>query len=206
MRESPLARAAARRYTLGGNTLKTRYLPIAAVATALLLTACTPIASSSSPSDEAPASAPSFAEPVESTAPEPEPEPESGILAFGEAMTWQDDVSLSVSAAAPFTPTEYAAGADQANNVVFTLVITNGSKEALEPSVYSRVSSGGVESSSIFDSGNPAGDIMGGPITTILPGQTIQWLEAYSIADPASITFQVSPGFEYEDAIFTNIG
>lgn len=120
-------------------------------------------------------------------------------------MTWADEVSLSVSAAAPFAPGEYAYGADQAHNVVFTLVITNNSTEVLEPSTYARVSSGGAEASPIFDSGNPLGEIGSSPSTAILPGQTVQWLEAFSIADPASITFQISPSFDYEDAIFTNV-
>jgi len=88
--------------------------------------------------------------------------------------------------------------------VVFQLTITNGSDENLNPVTYSRVASGGTEASAIFDSGNSMGDIGLGPTTVILPGGTITWLEAYSLTDPSSIVFQISPSFDYQDAVFTN--
>jgi hypothetical protein len=144
-----------------------------------------------------PASDPSFApQPTE----EPPADTNSG---FGDAVTYTDGVSISVSAPAEFAPTQYAYGADQAYNVLFNLTITNGSDANLEPSVYSRVSSGGVESTAIFDTDN---NLNGGPTTVILPGGTITWSEGYSVADPASIIFQVAPSFDYDDSIFTNAG
>ena len=188
--------------------MKSRTIAALALIAALTLTGCTAGAGSSAPDKPAPvvtepAPEPSFAEPAE---PAPEPEVDDMILGFGEAMTWIDNVSLSVSAPAAFQASEYAAGViDGQAQVVFTLVLTNNSDAVLEPSTYARVSSGGQEASQIFDSGNPAGEIGGSPSTAILPGQTVQWLAAFSVADPAAITFQVAPSFEYEDAIFTNI-
>ncbi|MWV48310.1 hypothetical protein GRS96_03345 [Rathayibacter sp. VKM Ac-2803] len=125
-------------------------------------------------------------------------------VGFGETFTYTDGVTLSVSAPAEFTPTEYAAGADQAVNVVFTLTITNGSAQNLDPFTYADVSSGGVEASRIFDTDGVAGDISTSPSTVILPGGTVTWKEAYSLTDPASIVMQLSPSFDYQDAIFTN--
>lgn len=178
--------------------------PAALLVATLAFTGCIPMGKASSP--DKPKPAPSFAEePAVEEEPEPEVVVDTGVLNFGDAMTWDDDVSLSVSAPAPFTPTEWAAGADQAHHIAFTLVLTNGSSEVLEPLVYSRVSSGGVEASPVFDVDNPVGDLSGGPVTAILPGQTVTWVEGYSVADPAAITFQVAPSFEYVDAIFTNI-
>lgn len=177
----------------------------AALAALLLLSGCSVAATGGDSPKAPPAAEPSFA-PEPTQEPEPAPEPNDMILAFGEAMTWEDGVSLSVSQPAPFTAGEYAAGVVPGQaQIVFTIVITNGSPAALDPMAYASVSSGGAEASAIFDSGNPAGEIGMGPTTTILPGQTVQWLEAYSVADPNAITFQVSPSFEYEDAIFTNI-
>lgn len=172
-------------------------------ATALLavtLVGCTPADHKSSPANTGAAAAadPSFAA-------TPTPEPKVGNLAFGDAMTWTDGVSISVSQPVPFTPGQYAAGATQATSILFTITLTNGSDANLEPMVYNRVSSGGVEASAIFDSGNPVGEIGGTPNTVVLPGQTVTWLEAYSVADPAVLTFQTNPSFKYEDAIFTNI-
>lgn len=178
--------------------------PAILLAATLAFTGCIPMSKAASP--DKPKPSPSFAEePAVEEEPEPEVVVDSGVLAFGEAMTWDDNVSLSVSTPAPFTPTEWAAGADQAHHIAFTLVLTNESSEVLEPIVYSRVSSGGAEASQVFDIDNPVGDLTGGPTTAILPGQTVTWVEGYSVADPEVITFQVSPSFEYVDAIFTNI-
>jgi len=157
-------------------------------------------AMSPAPTKDAAASSPS-------ATPTPEAPKPSGVSAFGDTFTWENGVAVTVSEPVPFTPGEYAAGVDQTTNIVFTVTLTNGSDKNLEPMIYDRVSSGGVEASSIFDSGNPVGDIGGSPSTVVLPGQSITWLEAYSVADAGTITFQTSPSsFKYEDAIFTNIG
>ncbi|GAA2035740.1 hypothetical protein GCM10009819_20330 [Agromyces tropicus] len=123
-------------------------------------------------------------------------------LGFGDTMAWEDGVELTVSAPEPYTPSEYAAGADLAHNVVFTMTITNNSSENLEPLVYTRLASGGQEASQIFDIDNGNGEIGLSPTTVILPGQSVTWQEAWSVADPASLTMQISPNWEYEDAIF----
>ncbi len=146
----------------------------------------------------------SVSEEADEPAPADDPAPAPvGNLAFGDTMVWEDNVELTVSTPEGFTPTEFAAGADLPNNVVFTITITNNSSENLEPLPYTRLSSGGQEGSQIFDSGNPAGDIGISPTTVILPGQFVTWKEAWSVADPNSLTMQIAPNWDYEDAIFT---
>lgn len=154
---------------------------------------------------EVPTTEPSVAQPASEPEETPETVVDPMISALGEAFTYTNNVSISVSTPVPFQPTEYANGADQANQVLFTFVITNGTDKPLEPTVWATVSSGGAEGSPIIDVGNEAGQTSFGPSTTILPGQTIEWLQAFSIADMESITVEISPGFEYENAIFTNI-
>jgi hypothetical protein len=134
---------------------------------------------------------------------EPAPEPVSN-LAFGETMVWEDGMELSASVPEPYSPTEFAFGADLPNNLLFTMTITNNTSENLEPLVYTRLSSGGQEASQIFDSGSPAGDVGATPTTVLLPGQSVTWKEAWSVADPNSLTMQIAPSWDYEDAIFTN--
>lgn len=125
--------------------------------------------------------------------------------AFGETYTYKDGVTITVSAPAEVQVGEYAAGADQAHNVAFTFTITNGSKENLDPLVFPKVSSAGTEASSITDIDNPAFAAYA-PTTVILPGGTSTFALGYSVADPANLIVQVSPGaFGYEDAIFTNV-
>lgn len=139
--------------------------------------------------------------------PEPEiPEPvEPENTPFGQVATYVDDVSITVSHPQNFVPGEYAAGATGVSHVVFVLTVTNGTTTNFEPHTYTTVTSGGAEGSQIFDSGNPIGEVLGGPSGVILPGQSISWMEAYSVADPSSIVLTLAPGFDYEDVVFTNV-
>jgi len=184
--------------------VRTKFAALIALVGALVLSGCVPVSAGNTAEDKP---KPSVAAPVdELTTPSQTPEADDMLRGFGEAITWVNDVSISVSHPTPFQPSEYAAGVvDGYAAVVFTIVLTNNSGEVYDPMVYNRVSSGGAEASSIFDTSNPVGEIAGSPHTAVLPGQTVQWLEAYSVADPAAITFETSPGFEYLDAIFTNI-
>ncbi len=139
---------------------------------------------------------------------EPAEEPDTapvGNLAFGDTMVWEDDVELTVSAPVPYSPTEFAAGATLPNNIVFTMTITNNSTENLEPLPFAQLSSGGQEASQIFDITADGEDVGVPPTTVILPGESVTWRTAWSVADPAALTMQVAPSFAYEDAVFTNI-
>lgn len=182
--------------------MKKIVLPVAAAVLAVMLAGCVPAGTAKSP--EAPSSSESpvdeVAEP--SFAPEPEPAPDPGNLAFGDVMTWEDGLALSVSTPVPFTPGEYAAGGGQAHNVMFTFTVTNGSTENYEDYVYTTVTSGGAAGESIYDSGQ---GLSGPPSGVILPGQTISWTEGWSVADPNAIVLSTAPGFDYEGVIFTNV-
>ena len=125
---------------------------------------------------------------------------------FGDTITWSDGVSISVGAPTTYTPTEYAAGVvDGSTNVVFEIVLTNNGAEPYDPVVWPSVSSGGVEASNIADVGSDLGTVGLVPTTTVLPGQTIKWYQAFSVADANAITFQISPDPFGDKGVFTNI-
>lgn len=129
------------------------------------------------------------------------------LIKFGEVYEWENGVLMSASAPAEYIPTEYAAGPVEGQPAIYvTLTLTNGSSEPLEPTPYPQVLSGMAQASPIFDVGGSLGDSMTIPTMTLQPGQTIQWNAAYSIKDPADITLEVSPGFEYNNISFTNHG
>ena len=128
----------------------------------------------------------------------------TGVLAFGDTQAWDDGVSMTVSGPEPFTPSDLAAGADQAEDVVFTLTITNDSSENVQPVVFSRLESDGVEATRILDVGAEGGQVGIPPTTAVLPGESITWLEAWSVADSASLTMETAPSFTYEDVAWTN--
>ena len=125
-------------------------------------------------------------------------------LSFGETTAWGDGVSMTVSGPEPFTPSDVAIGADQAENLVFTLTITNDSSENVQPVVLSRLESGDAEVTRIFDVAAEGGQVGIPPTTAIPPGDSITWREAWSVDDPDSLTMRTAPSFAYEDAIFTN--
>jgi hypothetical protein len=179
-----------------------RALVALAVVTALALTGCSvvsaePVADPTSTTDPKPAP------PVEAPEPAEEPVPvDDMIFAFGETIEYEDGMGLSVSAAVPFTPSQYAAGVDFPTSIVFNITVTNGTDAAYDPLVFGTLSSGGSEASQVYDMENNVG---GSPTTAVLPGQSITWAEAWSVADASDLTYSLSPGFEYNDAIFTTI-
>ena len=126
------------------------------------------------------------------------------VLAFGDTQSWDDGVSMTVSGPEPFTPSDLAAGADQAVDVVFTLTITNDSSESVQPVVLSRLESDGTEAARILDVGAEGGQVGIPPTTAVLPGESITWLEAWSVADPDSLTMETAPSLRYEDVTWTN--
>lgn len=147
---------------------------------------------------EAEAEAPAVEEPVEE-----DPAPEDMILEFGQTITYEDGMQLMVSPAAPFTPTPYAAGVvDGQDSVYMTIKITNGTDAKFQPMGLVTASSGGKEASAIFDMDGEV-ELSGAPMTPVLPGKSITWMEGFSVADVEDITLDVSPSYEYLSATFT---
>ncbi len=65
--------------------------------------------------------------------------------------------------------------------------------------------SGGIEATRIIDVGAEGGQVGIPPTTAVLPGESITWQEAWSVADSASLTMQTAPSFGYESVVFTNV-
>ncbi|WP_156401968.1 hypothetical protein [Agromyces sp. Soil535] len=128
-----------------------------------------------------------------------------GDLAFGDTMVYEDGFELTVSAPEPFAPSEDALGVDQDSNVVFTLTITNNSTQEFESFPWPWVTSGGQGATGISDVSDNQLVVGPGPEALIVPGGSVSWTSAWSVADPGSLTMQVSPDFVYEEANFTNV-
>jgi hypothetical protein len=181
---------------------KSIYAPLAAVALAVGLAGCVPVSSVSERDDPAPAASAEDTIAPPSFAPEPEADPEPvGNLAFGDAATYEDGLSISVSAPAALTPSEWALTGAQPHNVQFTVTVTNGTTANFDGYVFITATSGGAAAEEVYDSENGLG---GSPSGVILPGQTITFPVGFNVADPASIVLSVTPGFDYDAAIFTN--
>lgn len=125
------------------------------------------------------------------------------IKQFGEAITWEDGLSISVSAPTEFVAGPYAAGVVEGwPQLAFEIVVTNGTDAVVEPFVFPSMTAAGESASSVFDSGN---GVSGPPSTSLLPGQTIKWIAVFSVAGTEDMTMDISPGLMYENGIFTNI-
>lgn len=127
----------------------------------------------------------------------------SAVAPFGEAVVYEDGLEVSVSAPVPFTPSEWAAGGeDYPSHVLVDVTITNGTDAPFEPTlVYLTASSAGTEGDQVFDSDN---GLEGGPMTSVLPGQSVTFTAGFGVTDPADVLVQVAPGmFEYDDALFS---
>ncbi len=61
--------------------------------------------------------------------------------------------------------------------------------------------SSNVEAAQVFDSEQ---GISGPPATTLLPGRESAFQVVFGVMDPADLVLEVTPGFEYEPAIFTS--
>lgn len=164
------------------------------IVVALFATGCsTPAASAPDP------------EASQASAPEQEPVVEDdGLYAFGETVTYEDGVSVSVSEPADYVAGELASGPVAGQpTLAFKIVVTNGSEEPFDPSlVLATLASGGAESAGVFDTENEVGFP---PMTKVLPGQTVEWIQAWSVVDAASLTLELNVGFTHDAAIFTNV-
>ncbi|OZD81446.1 hypothetical protein CH273_12070 [Rhodococcus sp. 05-339-2] len=127
---------------------------------------------------------------------------ESTNSTFGQAFTFKNNLAVSVDPPVPYAASASSTASGTGEVVAFTITIVNGSSENYDPGLFSvSLQSGNVEAEQIFDSAN---DIGGGPTTVVLPTREATFQVAFEVGDPSDLVMQVSPGFEYRDAIFTS--
>lgn len=121
---------------------------------------------------------------------------------IGDTATYPDGIKVTIKDLGEFTPSQTAAGVGEGVAHKLEITLENGSSKNLEPNLFHvTVASGGKESSHIFDTAN---GLDMAPMTTILPGKSVTWVAAYSLADPADVTVEVSTlDFDHDKIIFT---
>lgn len=126
--------------------------------------------------------------------------PSAGTVQFGQRYTWLSGLAVEVSAPASYQPSEYAAGHDRERAVVVTVTVVNGSDRPYDfnPFIFSgRATHGSLEAPSIAD----WPDLPLPDSTTILPGKSFAFREAFSIgALPADFQLEYTYDFFTEDA------
>lgn len=132
----------------------------------------------------------------------PRPADQQLIAKFNDGVIYDDKVAIGVAEPATYQPGARATGADQAHQVVLTFAIKNDSDKAFDPQLTVDVSSGGVEASRIYDFSST--EKLEQPRTSILPGGSVTWRQAFSVADPKSLVVEVRTDYDRPKAIFTN--
>jgi Protein of unknown function (DUF2510) len=134
---------------------------------------------------------------------EPAPDPPAGAetAVFGETRQYTDGLAVTVSEPRPFEPSETGLAGEATAYVVFDVTVANGSDQPYEPFILASVQSGNLEAEEVFDSGS---GLQGTPSTTVLPGREVRFQIGYGVADPADLVLQITPGFDYERAIYVS--
>lgn len=179
-----------------------KYSSVVLVAIGLLLGACaTEEGTGTSAESVAGTNRPSAEAATTAEAPEtPEAPPKNPK--FGQTYTWENGLAVTVSTPKPFKPSEYAAAEKATAYLEWTVTIVNGTKDNYDPSLFSTtLQSANTEASEVFDMEN---GFEGSPSTTLLPGRESKFKIGYGVQDPKDLVLEVTPGFEYESAIFTN--
>lgn len=123
---------------------------------------------------------------------------------FGKgAVKYDDGLKIRLSTPETFNPSEtsYADG-DAPHYVKFTVSITNGTDERIDPILmYVSLASGETEAVAVYDVRN---GLSSPPETVISPGDTRSWVVAFGVTNPDDLTAQVAMNdLVHDDALFT---
>ncbi|MGY1666989.1 hypothetical protein [Geodermatophilus sp. SYSU D00696] len=142
------------------------------------------------------------AEPSDATSEEP---PSAAVNPrFGQTYTYENGLAVTVAPPQPYTPSDSAAVGEPAppSFVVFDVTVANGTQANYDPATFmATMQSGTTEGQQVYDSANGIG---GTPSTTLLPGRESTFRLAFGATHPNDLVLEVTPGFDYESAIFTS--
>jgi hypothetical protein len=151
------------------------------------------------PSEQAPTTeAPPVETPAETT-------PESHAYAFGETVSFDDGMHVTIDQPKAFKPSEYAAGTEGYTHFVkFRVTIDNRSGKTFDPTMaMTSVMSGDTQGSEVYDSDRNLG---GGPTTKLLNGRKVTYTVGFGVEDPKDIVVQFDLSFDHETAMYSLTG
>ncbi|MFJ9179538.1 DUF4190 domain-containing protein [Streptomyces sp. NPDC102360] len=119
-------------------------------------------------------------------------------LAAGDSVVYDDDLTVSVSNAVTFSPSEYAAGHKNGNHTYkVTVTVTNDSKEKFDTALLTanaRTGKDGAKAEQIIDD-----KVAMGFEGTILPGKKATVVYGFDApADAKNLTVEITPSFDYD--------
>ena len=128
----------------------------------------------------------------------------SDTAVFGDTLSYDNGLEVTVSAPQPYTPSEsaYVDGPAPAAFVAFDVTVVNGTGEDYDPiELFLTLQSGSTEEAQVFDTAN---GLDGTPYQTLLPGRSVAFTVGFGASDPADLVMEVTPGFDYEPVVYTS--
>jgi hypothetical protein len=126
----------------------------------------------------------------------------AGPRKFGSRFNYEDGLVVMVAKPVRFQPSEYAAVQKAPAYLSFKITIINGTGKRFDPVLFRvSVQSNDAEADAVFDMAN---DLKGPPSTVVLPKRQSSFKVGFGVQNPKDLVVQVTPGFEYSEAVFTN--
>ena len=130
----------------------------------------------------------------------PEEAPVSGV--FGDTVSYDDGISVTVEPPSEFSPSETAAFEEAPSYVRFSITVANDGDQPLDLTLFTNTAqSGQSEASEVFDTEQ---GLEGPPYTSLQPGRSVSWDVGFGVEDPNDIVLQLSPSFDHEYAVFSS--
>jgi hypothetical protein len=125
---------------------------------------------------------------------------EETTLSFDNVYTYEDGLSVYISAPEHYEPTEIAAGADDHEYAVqFNVTLTNDSSASVPPYEFSSsILSGSRQGELIADT-----DLDSTLAFELLEGRSAAFVLAFAVDDPEDLVLTVTPAFDRQSLRFT---
>lgn len=138
-----------------------------------------------------------------SATPTPTPSPpEEGPRKLGARFTYEDGLVVIVAKPTAFQPSEYSSFDKAPAYLSFKVTVINGTSARYDPALFQvTVQSNDAEAGEVYDSAN---GFEGAPSTAVLPGRQSTFKVGFGVQNPKDLVVEVTPGFEYDAAIFTS--
>lgn len=121
---------------------------------------------------------------------------------FGQTITYDDGLAVTVTDKGTFKPSEYAAKEKAKRYIKYQVTLKNGTDKSIDPVlIYPTLQDGEAEASSVTDVEKKIGVP---PTTKLLPGRTVKWNVAYGV-DTDDLVMEVAINdFTHDSAIYTS--
>lgn len=128
------------------------------------------------------------------------PAAQAGNPKFGATYKYDDGVTVQVTKPESFKPSASAYLDGKGKPVKVTITITNGSKEAFDPTLANLVlQDGDTQAGTVTDTEKKVGGFA--PQVKLQPGKSIKWTQGF-VVNTTDLTGTFSAGMTYSDVVF----